>query len=107
MLRRLRIVPISTWNYKTEGRAVRHMGPMAQDFSAAFRLGDSDTKIATIDPDGVALAGVQALDQRTTLQQQRIEQLENALKAKDDALAAIGQRLQQLEKLLAQPQGTR
>lgn len=101
LLRRLRTVPVTTWNYKAEGPAVRHMGPMAQDFHAAFQLGDSDTRIATIDPDGVALAGVQALDERTTQQQQRIEALQKDLQAKDQALAALAQRLQQLEQQLS------
>jgi len=103
VLRRLRTVPVTTWNYKTEGRAVRHMGPMAQDFSAAFHLGDSDTKIATIDPDGVALAGVQALDKRSVEQQQKIDALQKDLKAKEEALATLGLRLQRLEALLALP----
>jgi len=29
-------MPITTWNYRVEGSAVRHMGPTAQDFYAAF-----------------------------------------------------------------------
>lgn len=103
LLRRLRTVPVSTWNYKAEGPSVRHMGPMAQDFYAAFKLGDSDTKIATIDPDGVALAGVQALDERTARQQQRIDALQQELDAKDRVLAALAQRLQRLEQQLAGP----
>ena len=37
------------------------MGPMAQDFHAAFGLGVSDKLIDTIDPDGVALAAIQGL----------------------------------------------
>jgi hypothetical protein len=102
VLRRLRAVPVTTWNYKAEGHAVRHMGPMAQDFSAAFRLGDSDTKIATIDPDGVALAGVQALDKRTVAQQLRIDALQKDLQAKEEALAAMGEHLRRLEKLLSE-----
>jgi hypothetical protein len=63
---RLRNVPVMTWNYKSQDRSIRHMGPMAQDFRAAFGLGEDERHIATIDPDGVALACVQALDERTT-----------------------------------------
>ncbi len=37
------------------------MGPMAQDFHAAFGLGVSDKMIDTVDPDGVALAAIQGL----------------------------------------------
>src|SRR5205085_155891 len=39
VLARLVKIPLSTWNYKTEDATVRHMGPMAQDFFAAYHLG--------------------------------------------------------------------
>lgn len=34
-------LPITSWNYKEENSSVRHIGPMAQDFAAAFGVGDS------------------------------------------------------------------
>jgi hypothetical protein len=95
VLARLRNVPISIWNYKSQNANVRHIGPMAQDFAAAFRVGDDDKHISTIDPDGVALAGVKALDARTTSQESRIETLENEN-------AELRQRLDRLEKLLSE-----
>ncbi len=55
-------MPLSTWNYKAQDDSIRHMGPMAQDFHAAFGLGVSDKLIDTIDPDGVALAAIQGLN---------------------------------------------
>jgi len=54
-------VAILTWNYKTQDDSIRHIGPMAQDFRAAFGLGEDDKRITTIDADGVALAAIQAL----------------------------------------------
>ena len=39
------------------------MGPMAQDFHAAFGLGGGNTTITSMDPDGVALAAIQGLNQ--------------------------------------------
>ena len=39
------------------------MGPMAQDFHAAFGLGVSDKLIDTIDPDRFALAAIQGLNE--------------------------------------------
>lgn len=66
LLARLAGVPIRTWNYKAQGRASRHIGPTAQDFRAAFGLGDFPLRINTIDADGVALAGVKAIDARTS-----------------------------------------
>ena len=32
-------MPVTTWNYKSQSDSIRHMGPMAQDFYAAFGLG--------------------------------------------------------------------
>jgi hypothetical protein len=51
VLEKLNKVPVSTWNYEVEDESVRHIGPMAQDFYEAFKLGDSDESIATIDGD--------------------------------------------------------
>jgi len=57
-------LPVSTWNYKAQDASVRHMGPVAQDFYAAFGLGEDDTHISTVDASGVALAAIQALYER-------------------------------------------
>jgi hypothetical protein len=95
LLERLRNVPITSWNYKTQDSKIRHIGPMAQDFAAAFNVGEDNRHIATIDPDGVALAGVQALDNRTNNQQLRIEQLQKENKE-------LKERLERLEKLLTE-----
>jgi hypothetical protein len=47
------------WKYKTDSPSIRHLGTMAQDFRAAFDLGEDDKHISTIDEGGVALAAVQ------------------------------------------------
>lgn len=65
VLRRVAAMPLSTWTYKSEP-GVRHMGPMAQDFRAAFGLGTDDKTIVTIDADGVALAAAQGLNEKVT-----------------------------------------
>jgi hypothetical protein len=54
-------IPISTWHYRTQDPSVRHIGPMAQDFYAAFRVGQDDRYISSIDEEGVALAAIQEL----------------------------------------------
>ncbi len=64
ILRRLASMPIQTWSYKADGDSVRHLGPVAQDFRAAFDLGADDKTIATVDADGVALAAIQGLYQQ-------------------------------------------
>jgi hypothetical protein len=55
-------LPISTWQWKAEADGIRHMGPTAQDFRAAFGLGPRETEIVTVDADGVALAAIQGLN---------------------------------------------
>ena len=92
-------LPINTWQYKTEGAAVRHMGPMAQDFSAAFGLGDDDKTISTVDPDGVALAAIQGLNAKleaelAALRVERVAQGDEiaAMRRDLDALLVAGRR---------------
>jgi hypothetical protein len=92
ILSKLAALPVTSWRYKNDPSAHRYIGPMAQDFHALFGLG-TDTTIATLDVDGVSLAGIKALERRTadlqaqnaTLRDQlerlmrRIEQLEGQL----------------------------
>jgi hypothetical protein len=60
VLAKVAALPVSEWSYTAE-RGVRHVGPMAQDFYAAFRVGEDDRHITSIDEDGVALAAIKAL----------------------------------------------
>ena len=61
-----------SWNFK-DLHDGRHMGPMAQDFYAAFGLGNSDRTITSVDPDGVELAAIQGLNQKLEEQARVIE----------------------------------
>ena len=78
VLARLAEVPVMSWRYKEDHQAARHAGPTAEDFQAAFQLGDGKT-ISTIDADGVAFAAIQGL--YTTVQEKdaHIEQLEERI----------------------------
>jgi len=96
VLRRLRTVPVTSWNYKTQDKTIRHMGPMAQDLYAAFGVGESDKMINSIDIDGVNLAAVRALSDRTLKQQEEID----SLKKQNAELLA---RLEKLEAGVKQP----
>ncbi|HEX3468928.1 MAG TPA: tail fiber domain-containing protein [Candidatus Elarobacter sp.] len=60
VLDKVAALPVSRWSYKSE-HGVRHVGPMAQDFYAAFNVGEDDKHITSIDEDGVALAAIKAL----------------------------------------------
>jgi hypothetical protein len=77
LLQRVRALPVMTWSYLSE--ADRHVGPVAEDFHAAFGLGASDRMIAPADLAGVALAAVKALQQDVDERDRRIEALERRL----------------------------
>jgi hypothetical protein len=76
ILAKVASLPISTWRYKADSPAVHHLGPMAQDFAAAFGLGEDDKHIAPLDAAGVSLAAVQALHQEVTQKQAAIDELQ-------------------------------
>ena len=90
VLDRLARVPIQTWNFRDDASGTRHIGPMAQDFHAAFGVGADDKHIATVDADGVALAAIQGLNQK----------LEAETKTKDARIATLERRLADLEALV-------
>jgi hypothetical protein len=62
---------INEWSYKETPNS-RHIGPMAQDFYAAFQTGDSNRRLATLDVGGVAIASVQALNEKLENQNQEL-----------------------------------
>ncbi|MFF1904852.1 tail fiber domain-containing protein [Kitasatospora sp. NPDC058218] len=57
-------LPVSTWRYLWESEDVRHLGPMAQDWHAAFGFNRDDTTIPVVDGLGVSLVCIQALNRR-------------------------------------------
>jgi len=92
VLDKVAALPLSKWNYKLDGSS-RHLGPMAQDFYAAFGVGPDDKHITTVDADGVALAAIQGLNQK----------LEEQLARKDGEIrelqAAVADLTQMIRKL--------
>ena len=88
VLRGVAVLPIRQWSYRAEDASVRHLGPTAQDFRAAFGLGGSDTSIGTVDADGVALLAIQALEGRTRELQVENEELRARLEALEAAITA-------------------
>jgi trimeric autotransporter adhesin len=109
VLTKVTLLPVTEWNYKDEGAARKHIGPMAQDFHTAFGLNGADDKhISVVDEGGVALAAIQGLDQKVESGKQKtenqIEELkgENAdLKKQNDLLAQRLNELEQTVKTLA------
>lgn len=84
ILEKVAMLPISLWNYTEDADGVQHIGPMAQDFYAAFGLGRSDKQISALDADGVALSAIQGLYE--------------LIEEKDSRIAALEKRLLKLEK---------
>jgi hypothetical protein len=82
-------LPIAQWNFN-EYPGIPHIGPMAQDFYAAFGLGGTDSGIATVDADGVALAAIKGLNEK-------LEEQAEAIRARDEHIAQLESRLSRLE----------
>jgi len=61
ILAKVAALPVSEWSYTAQGTGIRHIGPMAQDFYAAFGVGEDNRHITTIDEEGVALAAIKGL----------------------------------------------
>ena len=80
-------LPIERWSY--QGETARHLGPMAQDFAAAFGLGQDDRHIFPLDAAGVALAALQGLHALVQAQEARLETLERELEALRAETAAL------------------
>lgn len=89
-------LPISVWNYKFDDAAVKHLGPMAQDFFEQFNLGHSETKIATIDTSGVALASIKELGLQLQKKESEIKSLQQENSSLKTRLDAIEEKLKHL-----------
>lgn len=89
VLRKVVGLPLSTWHY-TNAPGVRHMGPMAQDFKAAFPdLGSDDKHISTVDADGAAFASIQALHALVKEQDLEIAALKRQMSELKTELAGV------------------
>jgi hypothetical protein len=96
VLDKVTALPITGWSYKSSP-SVRHIGPMAQDFFAAFNLGRDDKHITTVDEGGVALAAIQGLNQKLEARSQELEGQTRKLEAEN---ADLKQRFAALEQFV-------
>ncbi|MCB2155600.1 hypothetical protein KQI84_12000 [bacterium] len=87
ILDRLSKVPILSWEFDKASDGT-HIGPTAEDFYAAFGLGNDKQYIATTDADGVALAAIQGLNQK--------------LEDRDAEIDRLNEKLERLEALVDQ-----
>jgi hypothetical protein len=85
-LQKVSALSITEWKYKQDASGVKHIGPMAQDFHAAFGLNGADDKhIATVDEEGVALAAIQGL-------RQKLDNTQQTMRARDREIQSLQQR---------------
>jgi hypothetical protein len=93
LVTRLAEVPITTWNYSSQDAAIRHIGPMAEDFNALIDGlgGEGEDYINTLDADGVALAAIQGLYQLVQEQEAQIAVLRQQNAELEARLAALEQ----------------
>jgi hypothetical protein len=109
VLEKLAAVPITQWHYRwEESNATPHIGPMAQDFKAAFYPGRDNTTITTQEADGVALAAIQGLNQKLTEELKRRDaenaELKQRLESENTELKQAVAELRQLVNKLSAPQ---
>lgn len=107
LLKKIATLPISTWNYKAQPASIRHMGPMAQDFHAAFGLGEDDKHIPDIDSQGLALAAVQELYRLNLEKDREIAELKeqqrrDLVELKEEKDRQVGELKEALEELKMQ-----
>jgi hypothetical protein len=106
ILAKLSRLPITAWQYK-HNPSRRYIGPMAQDFRAAFGLGSDDRTISTLDSDGVMYAAIQGLveelrDRDKTIEELKARSMEQGARTRAEVdelkakLQAVEQRLNSL-----------
>ena len=96
VVEKLATLPVQEYNLKSQDPSIRHIGPVAQDFYAAFGYGESNRAINMEDADGVALTAIQGLyqllqerDAQVAAQQEQIDDLEARLAALEALLVTM------------------
>ena len=89
VLQRVAGLPLYLWNAKGTDPNVKHLGPTAQDFMAAFALGNSDKMIGMQDADGIALAAIQGLNQRLEEQRQSLDEQQQRIAELEDSVLQL------------------
>ena len=101
VLAKVTAMPITEWNYKTDAATQKHIGPMAQDFHAAFGVNGSDDKhISVIDEGGVALAAIQGLNHKVDSENAGLQSVKSELKRESAENAELKQEVEKLKKLV-------
>jgi hypothetical protein len=89
ILEKVMTLPIYEWNYIQDPQKSRHIGPMAQDFYAAFGLGNSETNLSPSDVTGVTVAALQEMNRKVEAQQGEIEALRRTVSELQEAVRVL------------------
>jgi len=95
VLEKVAAMPVTRWNYKRNDSS-DHIGPMAQDFYAAFNVGPDDKHITSVDEGGVAFVAIQGLNQKLEEKDAEIK----ALQVKAAQVDSLEKRLNELEQIV-------
>lgn len=85
----LRRMPLTTFSYIDDAGGTRHLGPVAEDFYEAFRLGGSNKSINAQNMAGVSLAAAKALEERTAQLQAEAQELKEQVRRQQATIAAL------------------
>ena len=88
VLAKVAALPVTAWHYKHDPKR-SYVGPMAQDFHAAFGLGSSDKTIGTLDSDGVMYAAIQGLVEELKDRDAKISELKAKMEAMEERLNSL------------------
>ena len=103
VLDKLARVPIEQWHYKWESSGdTLNIGPMAQDFIAAFYTGRDDKGISTMEFDGVELAAIQGLNQKLEEKAATIADQNVRIRTQAAEIEELKQSVAQLQTAVAQ-----
>lgn len=102
ILAKIQELKILSWNYKSQSRRIRHVGPIAQEFYSIFHFGESETAITGVDIDGVILCGIKALDRRNNalLIFKEIDTLKDKANQQQTGYNQLNNRLDKIEAVL-------
>ncbi|VGO14376.1 hypothetical protein PDESU_02937 [Pontiella desulfatans] len=90
ILQKVADLPVSEWNVVSQDPGIRHVGPMAQDFRAAFGLGEDGLHINASDANGITLAAIQGLNRKLEQKDAQILRMERELAELKRAVHALG-----------------
>ena len=93
LLNKINQLDITRWNFKSEGKSITHIGPVAEDFYRIFETGDAENHLATLDTAGVSLAGVKALSGKVESQQKQIEGLKLYTQQLEERLNSVEEKI--------------